>query len=665
MTTTLHSLPIARALPVPGPVWGACPERDDSDNPPPRAAGWRGGAAGCRRVAAAAAGQVAAWQALAPAAKPAALSALAAGLRRDGLRGESLAGALGAVAATAAATLGQQPYATQLFAAAALLDNRMAEMATGEGKTLAIALAAAVAALAGMPVHVITANDYLAGRDAGQLAPFYAALGLTSAHLAPDQPPDAKRATYRRDIVYATAKELAFDYLRDRLAVGPLHDVERAAAGLGGGSAAPAPAMRGLCMALLDEADSILLDEAEVPLILSRAAPHAARRAFLWQALAVARTLQAEADFVLQGAERRVELTAAGDARLAESTGRLGGPWRRSRWRREVMATALAGLHLFHRDTHYLVRDDRVELLDEVTGRTAAGRVWSRGLQTIVEMKEGLPPSPETETLTQITFQRFFRRYWRLGGISGTLREARAELRRVYGATVVQVPLNRPGRRVDLPPCLFADEPARLAAACARVRALQAAGRPVLVGTDSVGDSHAFGEVLQRAGVAHRVLNALQDTNEAEIVAQAGHAGRITVATRMAGRGTDIALDDAAREAGGLHVLSLQHNPSRRLDRQLAGRAARHGDPGSAESWLLKTYSTLSGHRGGPMLGAWIRRSAFLGDAGVRLHRSIVLRGVVRWTQWREERRRAAVRALLLRQHQESQRRLSFAGRLD
>ena len=664
MTTTIHALPTARALPVPGPVWGACPEREVSDAPPV-APGWRSGAPRCRRLAEAALGHVDAWQALEPDAGRSASADLAAALRREGLQGDALARALGAAAATAAATLGQQPYATQLFAAAALLDNRMAEMATGEGKTLAIGLAAAVAGLAGMPVHVITANDYLAGRDAEQLAPFYAALGLTCAQLAPDQPPEVKRATYRHDIVYATAKELAFDYLRDRLAAGPLHDLERAAAALGGGGAAAAPTMRGLCFALLDEADSILLDEAEVPLILSRAVPHAARRAFLWQALAVARQLQAGADFVLHPAERRVGLTPAGEEQLAESTERLGGPWRRPRWRREVIATALAGLHLYHRDAHYLVRDDRVELLDEVTGRTAAGRVWSRGLQTIVEMKEGLTPTPETETLTQITFQRFFRRYWRLGGISGTLLEARAELRRVYGATVVEVPLHRPSRRLDMPPRLFADEPPRLAAACERVRALQAAGRPVLVGTDSVADSHAFSEQLQRAGVAHRVLNALQDASEAEIVAEAGLAGRVTVATRMAGRGTDIALDDAARAAGGLHVLSLQHNPSRRLDRQLAGRAARQGDPGSAESWLLRSYSSLWQSGRPPMLAAWIPTSAFLRAVGTRLQRGRTLRWAWRRAQRREERRRAALRALLLRQQIESQRRLSFAGRLD
>ena len=662
--TTPDSMPIAQAIALPGPVWGACPERaEDSQDAPRRGTAWRG-AARCRRLADAAMRHAAQWQTTAALDRPAALAALGSALRRDGLQGEALSRALGAVAATADTVLGQRPYPSQLFAAAALLENRMAEMATGEGKTLAIALAAAVGALAGIPVHVITANDYLAGRDAEQLAPLYAALGLASAHLAADQAPDAKRETYSHDIVYSTAKELAFDYLRDRLATGPLHDVERAAAALAGGAAA-APMMRGLCFALLDEADSILLDEAEVPLILSRAVPHAARRAFLWQALAVARQLDAEQHFVLVAGERRVELTALGEEQIGLLTDRLGGPWRRLRWRREAITTALTGLHLQQRDAQYLVRDGRIDLLDEVTGRVAPGRVWSRGLHTIVEMKEGLAPTPETETLTQITFQRFFLRYWRLGGISGTLLEARAELRSVYHADVVQVPLHRPGRRVELAPCLFADDASRFAAACERVRALQSAGRPVLVGTDSVADSHAFSERLTQAGVAHRVLNAVQDANEADIVARAGEAGCVTVATRMAGRGTDIVLDAAARAAGGLHVLSLQHNPSRRLDRQLAGRAARQGDPGSAESWLLPAYSLLRQPAGPPKLRAWNPTSAFLGPSAVPPPRSPALRWRVRWAQWREERRRAALRALLLRQHVESQRRLSFAGRSD
>ncbi len=411
-------------------------------------------------------------------------------------------------------------------------------------------------------------------------------LGLTVAALSGADDDDAKREIYRSAIVYATAKDLAFDFLRDRQSTAAAHPFERVAAELGGHRPA-VPLMRGLCMALLDEADSILLDEADVPLILSRSVPHGARRAFMWQALALARKLQLGRDFVVAAADRSVVLTPAGEVALAGLAGGLGGPWARPRYRREAITVALAGLHAYHRNLHYVVRDDVIELLDEVTGRVAVGRVWSRGLHTVVALKEGLKPPAETETIAQTTFQRFFQRYWRLCGISGTLLEARAELKAVYGARVLAIPLHRRCVRKQLAPRRFVDSASMFSAVAQRVAELRQAGRPVLVGTDSVADSQQLADQLDRLSIPHRVLNALNDAEEAAIVSEAGRSGQVTVATRMAGRGTDIEIDDAARTAGGLHVLSCQHNPSRRLDRQLAGRAARQGDPGSAEAWFV------------------------------------------------------------------------------
>ncbi|MBK6972074.1 MAG: hypothetical protein IPH26_03675 [Sterolibacteriaceae bacterium] len=315
---------------------------------------------------------------------------------------------------------------------------------------------------------------------------------------------------------------------------------------------------------------------------------------------------------------------------------------------------ALHGLHACHRDAHYVVREGAIELLDEVTGRIAAGRVWSRGLHTVVALKEGLSPPDETDTVAQITFQRFFLRYWRVAGLSGTLREARAELRGLLGAAVVRVPLHAPCRRQALPPRLFERADVRWAAVCERVAALQAAGRPVLVGTDSVADSQALSHQLQAAGIAHRVLNALHDADEATIVAAAGRAGRVTVATRMAGRGTDIVLDAAARAAGGLHVLSCQHNPSYRLDRQLAGRAGRQGDPGSAETWFLPRFANSEVLGDVDKHGRWTYRQSW-GAAWL-------IQSARRWSQWREDCRRATLRRELLQQDRHWQRRLSFAG---
>ncbi len=649
------TMELAQILPVPGPLWGRYPLRAADDRAAPwRRPQWRGALAQCRQVAQAAAVHARVWQGLDASQRPGALQTLQRRLRREGLRGDAVAQAVGVVSACAAETVGWTPRETQWLAAAALLGNRMAEMATGEGKTLAIGIAAAVAALAGVPVHVVTANDYLAARDAARLAPLFGALGLRVASLAGAASDDAKRAVYAHDVVYTTAKDLAFDFLRDRQAAGPTHELDRVAAGLGG-HPAPPPLMRGLCMALLDEADSILLDEAEVPLILSRAAPQAARRAFLWQALALARQLELGRDFTLQRADRVATLTPAGEERVATLAADLGGPWQRPRYRREAVLIALVGLHACHRDEHYLVRDGRIDLLDEVTGRVAVGRVWSRGLHTVVALKEGLAPPHETETVAQITFQRFFQRYWRLGGISGTLWEARAELRDVYGASVVRIPLHRACLRQDWPARRFVDVDTMFRAVAKRAVKLGGAGRPVLVGTGSVADAQRLSERLRRHGIKHRVLNALQDADEAAIIAEAGRAGRITVATRMAGRGTDIELDDAARAAGGLHVISCQDNASRRLDRQLAGRAGRHGDPGSAEAWHLpRTSPPIDGPRADNIL-QWNLSTTI----GASLWLALWSR---RWMQWREERRRAAVRRSLLEQDLHWERRLSFSG---
>ena len=647
---------ITHVLPVPGPVWGHYPLRPADDRAAPwRRPQWRSSLAQCRSVVRAAGTHAEAWRNVDANARAAALRALRAQLRRSGLHGVGVAHALGVVSACAAEVLGWTPRETQQLAAAALLANRMAEMATGEGKTLAIGLAAAVAALAGLPVHVATANDYLAVRDAAQLAPLFAALGLRAAPLAGAESDDAKRAVYAHDIVYATAKALAFDFLRDQQAAAPARELERHVAGLTGRPAPPV-LMRGLCVALLDEADSILLDEAEVPLILSRAAPQAARRAFLWQALALARKLDEGRDFVVHRADRVARFTPAGEAQLAALADGLGGPWQRPRYRREAVLVALVGLHACRRDEHYLVREGRIDLLDEVTGRVAVGRFWSRGLHTVVALKEGLAAPPETETVAQITFQRYFQRYWRLAGISGTLCEARSELREVYGASVVRVPLHRPCLRRALPLRQFEAADAMWDAVVERVAELRALGRPVLVGTDSVADSQQVSARLHRQRIEHRVLNALQDADEAVIVAAAGCAGIVTVATRMAGRGTDIKLDRTAHAAGGLHVISCQNNPSRRLDRQLAGRSGRHGDPGSTEAWCLpRTSLPLETARANTIAG-WNLSTAINSWRWLALRRR-------QWSQWREERRRAAVRRSLLDQDLHWERRLSFAGR--
>lgn len=512
-------------------------------------------------------------------------------------RGAAVESALAWVAALMPRTLGRAPYDGQLQAALAMLDGRLAEMATGEGKSLALAAAAAVAALAGFPVHVFTANDYLAQRDLEASAPLFAALGLSAACVQATDPAPQRQAAWRCRIVYATAAEAAFDHLRDQLNERQIHPpvarpptssalrLLRQVAALAG-RPWPEPLLPGRHLALIDEADYILLDQAVVPLVLSRRAPNAARRAFLWQALAVARSLE-PAHHEGGGTTAR-RLTPAGREAVAERAAGLSGPWRRARYREEAVLLALTALHDCRRDRDYLVRGGRVELLDALSGRHAVGRRWSRGLQTAVEIKEGCAVSDDSETLAQTSFQRFFRGYRRLGGVSATLRESAGELFEVYGLRVVVVPRRLPCRLQRGPLRRFASDAARWAAVVSRATELQRAGRPVLIGTDSVEDARALSQSLQAAGLVHQVLDARHDAEEAAIVARAGLAGCLTVATRMAGRGTDIALCAQARAAGGLHVLACQHNRSARHDRQLWGRAARHGEPGSVEQWLVQ-----------------------------------------------------------------------------
>ncbi len=412
-------------------------------------------------------------------------------------------------------------------------------------------------------------------------------------------------AIRRRYLTYATAREIAFDHLRDRVHLQAQgSELQRCAARLAG-DAPPPLLLRGLCMAIVDEADSLMIDEATMPLVLAETQDDPGHRAACFQALMLARRLTPGEDLHLDAEQLAVHWTEAGTERLEPLADSLGGAWLNRRHRQDLVGAALVALHGLVPDRHYLVREGRVELLDAVTGRAAPGRVWARGLQTLVELKEGCPVTPPTRTSAQTSYQRFFLGYLRLSGISGTLAECRAELRAVYGRQIVAVPLRRPGLRQLAPPRLFATGQARAEAIPARVQALVAQGRPVLVGVDTVAEAQALSARLNVAGIDHQVLDARHDADEAAVVAMAGQAGTVTVATRMAGRGTDIELGAGVAERGGLHVLCCQDNASARLDRQCIGRAARQGDPGSAEVWHALDASIWQS--GGASVG-WLQR---------------------------------------------------------
>src|SRR5262245_20699163 len=490
---------------------------------------------------------------------------------------------------TARRHAGMRHFHVQLLGGAALMAGGLAEMQTGEGKSLTALLPAIAAALSGRPVHIVTVNDYLARRDAEQFRPVYSALGLTVGIVEHGQQPQDRQRAYACDVTYCTNKELVFDYLRDRLALGARRGRTRLLVDelfktkLAGQS--QRLLLRGLHFAIVDEADSVLIDEARTPLILTGMAAETQSDAGLYEiALDFARRLVRDDDFQVMASRKETRLTASGERRIAELTEGLQVLWAIRRAREELGRHALSALHFFRRDVQYIVADGKVQIVDEFTGRIMPDRSWERGLHQLIEAKENCAITERRHTLARITYQRFFRRYLHLCGMTGTAIETAGELRAVYGLPVVRIPTNRPLRRTNLGTQIFGTAAEKWIAIVDSVNAVTRQGRPVLIGTRSVDASEHVSELLFKAGLHPVILNARQDRQEAEIVAGAGQPGQVTVATNMAGRGTDIQLHPAVREAGGLHVILSEYHESRRIDRQLYGRAGRQGDPGSYES---------------------------------------------------------------------------------
>ena len=589
-----------------------------------------------------------------------ALLKLRAQMSRDGLADELITEAFGLISHMSHAALGMAPFDSQLLAARIMLENRLAEMATGEGKTLAAGVCAATAALAGIPVHVMTSNDYLVTRDAESLRPLYSALGLRVDFVTQQMEADRRRQAYSADVTYCTAKELAFDYLRDtmiRKGVRSELHLRLARAAVPGKTQSRETVMRGLCMAIVDEADSILIDEARVPLILARKPDSKERYDHHEIALDIARRLIDGNDYRLNSGAMVANLTDGGRERIDRLASELGAKWRNRIHRHEIVCQALAALHLYQRDRHYLVERGIVTIIDEMTGRVAPGRMWARGLHQLIECKEHCETTDQQVTSAQITFQRFFQKYLSLAGMSGTIREARSELSSVYGIEVVKVPLRRPDCRRLLPTVIYPDRHSHSRAVVSEVRMRQRKGQPVLIGTDSVAESEALSAMLSEQAVRHTLLNARQDKAEADIISSAGSVGSVTVATNMAGRGTDIALSADAVQLGGLHVISCQHNTSRRIDRQLVGRCGRQGDPGSAQT-LLHLEQPLFQRT----MPAWVRALVARSEGLARPQ--WLVRLVAHVPQIMEERRNRTQRRDMLKQDLKVERDLASIDRL-
>ena len=594
---------------------------------------------------------------LSQAARADALSALRQRLFARGLSDTGITEGFAFCALSIEQTLGLRLRRVQILGARAMLSGAVAEMATGEGKTLAATLPAAVAALAGIPVHVITVNDYLVRRDVDWMGPVYAALGLSVGLITEGLSHAERRAAYRRDVVYCTGKQLVFDYLRDQVAAG--RDVQGLRGELRGlhprKRTTDVRLLRGLCFAIVDEADSVLIDEARTPLILSRAGEETESAALYRDAIDIASALSPE-DYHVRREERTVELTALGIQRVAQLAQPLGGQWVMSRQREMLARQALTALLLFERDRDYLVKNQAIHIIDASTGRVLPDRTWREGLHQLIETKEGCPITQTPETIASISYQRFFRRYLKLAGMTGTARAVAPELWSVYRLDVIRIPTHAKVCRRRLRGQTYRRVNDKWNAVVARTEALQTVGRPVLIGTNSVADSEVLSERLSACDIEHQVLNARQHEHEAEVIANAGQSARVTVATNMAGRGTDIKLSPAVAALGGLHVILTQRHDSRRIDLQFAGRCARQGDPGSVEYILsveddvTKAYSIGAVRRlfGHGRRSGW--RVRWLGPVWLR------------YAQRRAERRDARARAQLLRLDERLRDVLAFAG---
>jgi preprotein translocase subunit SecA len=513
-------------------------------------------------------------------------------------------------------------------------------------------------------VHVITANDYLAERDCEIMLPLYRRLGLIGAAVTDGMQPEECRQAYQADIVHTTNKQIAFDYLRDRIEIGEdtgdLRFQYRQIQSRQNPDSGGKLLLRGLCFAIIDEADSVLIDEANTPLIITRTLPNEESADTYSDALYLASTLVADKDYKVDEKLRAVDLTVAGEDGLEDKILKLPKLWRNKRKRETLVKQALAANLFYKRDREYVVNEEKVQIIDQSTGRLMPDRAWEQGLQQMIEAKEGCLISEQREPQARISYQRFFSRYLRLGGTSGTISEVGGELRRVYGLDVHKVATNQPSKRLAMGEHVFRDQVDKKLTLINRLRAMNRVGRPILIGTSSVEESEQVSEWLQQAGIRHRVLNARQDRHEAEIIAEAGQKGAITVATNMAGRGTDIALGPGVEELGGLHVISLSLNDSYRIDRQLFGRSARQGDPGSAEAILSLQDSALAGHYG-PTVVSMLKRMTKPGQPLP----GFISRSILRLPQKRHEARQCRIRKQLMKQDRRLRRTLAFSGRFE
>ncbi len=488
---------------------------------------------------------------------------LASGAALDDLLTEAFA----VVREAARRTVGMRPFDVQLIGGIVLHEGKIAEMKTGEGKTLAATMPLYLNALTGKGVHLVTVNDYLARRDAAWMGPVYNFLGLSVGVIVHGLTDEERRKAYGSDITYGTNNEFGFDYLRDNMKF-TLEDYVQ----------------RDFHYAIVDEVDSILIDEARTPLIISGPSEESTDK--YYRINQIIPGLRREKDYTIDEKARTVALTEEGVARVEKSlkVQNLYDP--RNIELLHHVNQALKAHALFKRDVDYVVKNGEVLIVDEFTGRLMPGRRYSEGLHQALEAKEGVKIERENQTLASVTFQNYFRMYEKLAGMTGTADTEAAEFQEIYGLEVMVIPTNMPMIRTDHPDVIYRTEREKFNAAIEEIKELHKQGRPVLVGTISIEKSEKLSGTLSRQGVKHHVLNAKHHEREAEIIAQAGQRGAVTISTNMAGRGTDIKLGEGVAQLGGLHILGTERHESRRIDNQLRGRSGRQGDAGSSRFYL-------------------------------------------------------------------------------
>jgi len=535
------------------------------------------------------------------------------------------------------------PYDVQIFAAMQIAKGRIAEMKTGEGKTLTATMPAYLHALAGRGSHVVTVNDYLASRDHELLEPVFRTLGLASGVVTSDTSPPERKHSYRKDITYGTAKEFGFDFLRDRLA-------------LSTGQSPSQLLHRELNFVLVDEVDSVLIDEARTPLIIGitdSEEQEISEFCFRWAAQH-AQLFVEDTDFEYQHDKKKVELKPEGIQKmraLPQNDGTRRVPIRKLY---EYIENAIKVRRDFLLDQHYTIRDGKIAIIDEFTGRIAEGRQWQRGIHQSVEAKEKVEITPNVGSGATVTMQTFFRLYDNFGGMSGTVDTSSREFKKVYKKKSVVIPTHRPVLRKQLGSKVFANATAKFDAVVEEIVSMTEASRAVLVGTRSVEKSEALSKLLTDRGIDHEVLNANQLEREAEIIKASGGVGKVTVATNMAGRGTDFILDPKVKEAGGLHVILTEVHESQRIDWQLIGRGSRQGQPGSFRIFVSMDDDVLLQGLGPVKTQRLIKKYKSIPSKGT-FSRSIF--NLFKLAQKKLERKHLVDRMILLKQDKERQER--------